>query len=101
MATCCSTLSGLTCVVAQALPLLSSPVEPDAEAHEDDPAGPSDAGDESRLLHHVGDLLRDAVVPVAAHNHVPEVLAYMCAKRMAASVNLRVCSERNTTLRHV
>lgn len=44
-------------VVAQLLPLLSSAVNPDAEAHEDDPAGPADACDESRLLDHVGDLL--------------------------------------------
>ena len=44
-------------VVAQLLPLLSSAVNPDAEAHEDDPAGPANACDESRLLDHVGDLL--------------------------------------------
>lgn len=44
-------------VVAQLLPLLSAAVNPDAEAHEDDPAGSADACDESRLLHHVGDLL--------------------------------------------
>lgn len=44
-------------VVAQLLPLLASTVDPDAEAHEDDPAGPADACDECRLLDHVGDLL--------------------------------------------
>lgn len=65
--------SGLTCVVAQALPLLPPPVEPDAEAHQDDPAGAADAGDERRLFHHVGDLLRDAVVPVSVDYHVPEL----------------------------
>lgn len=43
--------------MAQLLPLLSSAVNPDAEAHEDDPAGPADACDESRLLDHVSDLL--------------------------------------------
>lgn len=64
----------LTCVVAQALSLLSPPVEPDAEAHEDDPAGPSDPGDEGRLFHHISDLLCDAVVPVSVYDHVPEFL---------------------------
>lgn len=43
--------------MAQLLPLLASTVNPDAEAHEDDPAGPADARDECRLLDHVGDLL--------------------------------------------
>lgn len=66
-----------TCVVAQTLSLLSPPVEPDAEAHQNDPAGPTDARDEGRLLHDVRDLLRDAVVPVSAHDHVPEV--FTCA----------------------
>lgn len=65
-----------TCVVAQALSLLPPPVEPDAEAHEDDPAGSSDTGDKSRLLHHISDLLRDAVIPVSMHNHVPELLTW-------------------------
>ena len=64
----------LTCVVAQALPLLSPPVEPNAEAHEDDPAGPSNTGDKCRLFHHISDLLRDAVVPVSMYNHVPKLL---------------------------
>ena len=64
----------LTCVVAQALSLLPPPVQPNAEAHEDDPAGPSDAGNEGWLLDHVCDLLRDAVVLAPRHNHVPEVL---------------------------
>lgn len=48
----------LTCIVAEPLPLFPPPVQPSAEAHQDDPAGPSQAGDEGRLLHHV----RDAVV---------------------------------------
>lgn len=64
----------LTCVVAEALSLLSPPVEPDAEAHENDPAGPSDAGDKGRLFHNVRDLLCDAVVAVSMYNHVPEFL---------------------------
>lgn len=64
-----------TCVVAETLSLLSPPVEPDAEAHQNDPTCPSDARDEGGLLHHVRDLLRDAVVP--AHDHIPEVFTYM------------------------
>lgn len=64
-----------TCVIAETLSLLSPPVEPDAEAHQNDPTCPSDARDEGRLLHHVRDLLRDAVVP--AHDHIPEVFTYM------------------------
>lgn len=47
-----------TCIVAEPLPFFSPPVQPGAEAHQDDPAGPSQTGDEGRLLHHV----RDAVV---------------------------------------
>lgn len=43
--------------MAQLLPLLASAVNPDAEAHEDDPAGSADPRDERRLLDHVGDLL--------------------------------------------
>ena len=67
----------LTCVVAEPLPLLPPPVQPDAESHQDDPAGPPDPGDEGGLLHHVGDLLRDAVVPVSPeHDHFPEVLPW-------------------------
>lgn len=68
------TMISLTCVVAQTLSLLSPPVEPDAEAHEDDPAGPSNTGDEGRLFHHISDLLCDAVVPVSMYNHIPELL---------------------------
>lgn len=71
----------LTCVVAQALPLLPAPVEPDAEAHEDDPAGAPDSGDEGGLLDHVGDLLRDAVVAVAVDDHVLEGLACQTDRR--------------------
>lgn len=44
-------------VVAQLLSLLASTVNPDTEAHEDDPAGSANACDECRLLDHVGDLL--------------------------------------------
>ena len=46
--------------MAQLLPLLPTAVDPDAEAHEDYPAGSTDACDERRLLHHVRDLLRQA-----------------------------------------
>lgn len=63
----------LTCVVTQALSLLSPPVEPDAEAHENNPAGSSNTGDKSRLFHHISDLLCDAVIPVSMYNHIPEL----------------------------
>lgn len=43
--------------MAQLLPLLAAAVDPDAEAHEDDPAGSADACDERWLLDHIGDLL--------------------------------------------
>lgn len=66
------TAAALTCIVAQALSLLPPPVDPDADAHEDDPAGAADPGDERRLLHHIGDLLGDAVVPVPVDDHVPK-----------------------------
>ena len=67
---------GLTCVVAQALSLLSPPVQPDAEAHEDDPAGPSNASNKSWLLHHIRDLFCDAVVPVSVYNHIPKLFTW-------------------------
>lgn len=66
----------LTCIVAEPLPLLPPPVQPDTEAHEDHPAGPSDPRYERWLLHHVCDLLRDAVVPVPTYDHVTEVLTW-------------------------
>lgn len=44
----------------QPVSLLSVSIEPDAEDHEDDPAGGPDARDECGLLHHVGDLLSKA-----------------------------------------
>lgn len=51
------------CVAAgQAVPLLAVPIQPDAEDHEDDPAGGADARDEGRLLDHVRDLLRQRVL---------------------------------------
>lgn len=43
--------------MAQLLPLLAPAVDPDAEAHEDDPAGSADACNERRLLDHIGNLL--------------------------------------------
>lgn len=54
--------------MAQLLPLLTAAVNPDAEAHEDDPAGPADARDERRLLDHVSDLLGQTrvVFPLAS-----------------------------------
>lgn len=64
----------LTCVVAQALSLLSPPVEPDAEAHEDDPTGASNTSNKSRLFHHISDLFCDAVIPVSMYNHIPKFL---------------------------
>lgn len=57
-----------TCVVAESLPLFSPPVQPGAEAHEDDPAGPSQTCDEGRLLHHVW----DAVVTLRSCHYVPQ-----------------------------
>lgn len=53
-------------VVAQLLPLLAAAVDPDAEAHEDDPAGAANACDERRLLDHVGDLLCQTHVALLA-----------------------------------
>lgn len=70
------TAAAPTCVVAQALPLLPPPVDPDADAHEDDPAGAADPSDERRLLHHVSDLLGDAVVPVPVDDHVPKLFTW-------------------------
>lgn len=61
-----------TCIVAQPLPLFSPPVQPGAEAHQDDPAGPSQTGDEGRLLHHV----RDAVVALWARHYVRQLCAW-------------------------
>lgn len=52
--------------MAQLFPLLATAVDPDAEAHEDDPAGPADACDERRLLDHVGDLLRQTHIALLA-----------------------------------
>lgn len=60
--------------MAQLLPLLAAAVNPDTEAHEDDPAGPADACDECRLLDHVGDLL--------GQTHV----AFLIAGATAASI---------------
>lgn len=53
-------------VVAQLLPLLAAAVDPDAEAHEDDPAGATNACNERRLLDHVGDLLRQTHIALLA-----------------------------------
>lgn len=67
------TAAALTCIVAQALSLLPPPVDPDADAHEDDPAGATNPGDESWLFYHVGDLLSDAVVAIPVDDHVPKL----------------------------
>lgn len=80
-------------VVAQLLPLLASTVDPDTEAHEDDPAGPADARDERRLLDHVGDLLGQA--------HVAFLVA--AAGSIAWHVQLFgwwLCGERTEMLKH-
>lgn len=42
--------------MAQLLPLLAAAVDPDAETHQDDPAGSSDACDKRRLLDHICNL---------------------------------------------
>lgn len=68
----CDIMISQTCIVAQTLSLLSPPVEPDAEAHKDDPTGPSNTGNKSRLFDHISDLFCDAVVPVSMYNHVPK-----------------------------
>lgn len=54
-------------VVAQLLPLLAAAVDPHTEAHEDHPAGTTDACDEGRLLHYISDLLRqtDVLIPLS------------------------------------
>lgn len=79
----CDITISLTCIVAEALSLLSPPVEPDAEAHEDDPAGPSNTGDKSRLFDHVSDLFGDAVVPVSMYNHIPKLFTWRHRDRQA------------------
>lgn len=65
----------LTCIVAQTLSLLSPPVKPDAEAHENDPTSASNTGNESRLLYYISYLFCDAVVPVSMYNYVSELLS--------------------------
>lgn len=52
--------------MAQLLPLLAAAVDPDTEAHEDDPAGTADACNERRLLDHVGDLFRQTHIALLA-----------------------------------
>lgn len=44
-----------TCIVAESFPFFPSPVQPSTEAHEDNPAGPSQTSNERWLLHHVWD----------------------------------------------
>lgn len=82
----CETVINLTCIVAQTLSLLPPPVQPDAEAHEDDPAGPPNTGDKSRLFHHICDLLCDAVVPVSMYNHIPKLFTCLCRNTKAALI---------------
>lgn len=69
-----------TCVVAETLPLFSPPVQPGAEAHEDDPAGPSQTCDEGRLLHHVW----DAVVALRSCHYVPQFCTWGPGGRIRA-----------------
>lgn len=52
--------------MAQLLPLLAPAVDPDAEPHEDDPAGSADACDECRLLDHISDLLSQTYAALLA-----------------------------------
>lgn len=61
-----------TCIVAQPLPFFPPPVQPGAEAHQDDPACPSQTSDEGRLLHHV----RDAVVALWARHYVRQLCTW-------------------------
>lgn len=58
------------CVAAgEAVPLLAVSIQPDAEDHEDDPAGSADARDEGRLLDHIRDLLRQGVLLANGLSH--------------------------------
>lgn len=70
---CATQFLKLTCIVAQTLSLLPSPVQPDAEAHEDYPTGPSNTSNKSRLFDHVRYLFCDAVVPVSMYDHIPKL----------------------------
>lgn len=71
-----------TCIVAEALPLFSPPVQPGTEAHEDNPAGPSQTGDEGRLLHHV----RDAIVALRSRHYVPQLCTWGHARTRGRGV---------------
>lgn len=64
-----------SCVAAgEAVPFLAGPVQPDAEDHEDDPGRRADAGDEGRLLDHVGDLLGEGVLRALRRRHSPRCI---------------------------
>lgn len=57
-----------TCIVAESLSLFSPPVQPGTEAHEDNPAGPSQASNEGRLLHYVW----DAIVAFRSRHYISQ-----------------------------
>lgn len=67
-------------VVAQLLSLLAPAVDPDAEAHEDDPASTPDACDECRLLDHISDLLGQthATLFAAVNGSIAAFCAWRC-----------------------
>lgn len=91
--------------MAQLLPLLPSAVNPHAEAHEDDPAGPADARDESRLLDHVGDLLGQthAAFLVAGAVSVAwrgRLLGWRLCDRKQTEKGKNFCEQISTSWRH-
>lgn len=63
------------CIAAgEAIPLLSVSVQPDAEDHEDDPAGSSYACYKGRLLDHIWDLLGQGVLLAHRLCHSPRCI---------------------------
>lgn len=63
------------CVAAgEAVPFLTVSVQPDAEDHEDDPAGSSDARYKGWLLDHVRDLLGEGVLRAHGLGHSPRCI---------------------------
>lgn len=63
------TFSDSGVAAAQPVSLLAVAVQPDAEHHENDPAGGADARDERRLAHHVRDLLGNGVLHLQRRKH--------------------------------
>lgn len=63
------------CIAAgEAVPLLPVSVQPDAEDHEDDPAGGSYPRYEGRLLDHIWDLLGQGVLLAHSLGHSPRCI---------------------------